>query len=167
VYGMARQAGGIARIHSRPGKGTTVSMFLPLMEAAVQPDAARVSLTATRAAAATILVIDDDADVRRFLADSLDSLGFAVVQAEDGPAGLEALGRASPDLVILDYAMPGMTGAEVAENIRARHQHLPIVFASGYADTSALDRVAEDAIVLRKPFGIDELQHAIHTVLGR
>jgi CheY-like chemotaxis protein len=168
VYGMARQAGGIARVQSQPGHGSTVSMFLPRTEAAVQPDAEHTSAPAEpRSASATILVIDDDPDVRRFLADTLDSLGFAVVQAEDGATGLAALARHPPDLVILDYAMPGMTGAEVAQTVRAHSKELPILFATGYADTKALDSVAEDAMVLRKPFGVDELQRAVRGALGR
>jgi CheY-like chemotaxis protein len=143
-------------------------MFLRRTEAAVQPDPEHTSIGAEpRTASATILVIDDDPDVRRFLADTLDSLGFAVVQAEDGPAGLAAFARHPPDLVILDYAMPGMTGAEVAQSVRAHTKDLPILFATGYADTKALDHVAEDAMVLRKPFGVDELHRAVRGALGR
>jgi len=165
VYAMARQAGGIARIRSAPGEGTTVSMILPLTEfqpEASQPGAARQE---NRAKTATILVIDDDPDVQRFLADSLDGFGYAVVQAKDGPTGLEALARSTPDLVILDYAMPGLTGAEVAQTIGEKNPHLPIIFASGYAETSAIDEAGERRRILRKPFRLDELQEAVFEAL--
>jgi PAS domain S-box-containing protein len=167
VYAMARQAGGIARIRSSPGRGATVSIFLPVTHAAPQAIAALAEQADAHPAAATILVIDDDRDVRRFLADSLDSFGYAVLQAEDGPAGLDALARHAPDLAIIDYAMPGMTGAEVAQQIRMNKPGMPIIFASGYAETSALDGVTENATVLRKPFRVSELQNAVRTALGQ
>ncbi|MBV9062898.1 MAG: response regulator, partial [Alphaproteobacteria bacterium] len=160
VYGMARQAGGVARIDSEPGRGTSVSIFLPVTEAVAEGTPKPQAVLEAHAGPATILVIDDDRDVRRFMSETLDALGYAVLQAEDGPAGLEML-RLSPDLVILDYAMPGMTGAEVAQKLRATHPALPIVFASGYADTSALDGAIPGAAVLRKPFRVGELQDAI------
>jgi CheY-like chemotaxis protein len=167
VYAMARQAEGSVRIQTSPGEGTTVTFYLPTTQAAAQPEASDRAVEPEQHAAATVLVIDDDGDVRRFLADSLDSFGYVVVQAKDGPSGLEALAQSKPDLVIVDYAMPGMTGAEVAEHIRRNHDGLPIVFASGYADTVAIEAVAEDSMVLRKPFRIDELQLAIQTALRR
>jgi PAS domain S-box-containing protein len=169
VYAMARQAGGIARIRSRPEGGTAVSIFLPRTLAEAQSDAARPdSAEQFSAPSASILVIDDDQDVRRFLTDSLDSFGYAVFQAEDGTAGLDALSRLSPDLIILDYAMPGMTGAEVAQKVRLRAPNLPIIFASGHADTSALDAVMHhNSIVLRKPFRVEALQEAILAALQR
>jgi PAS domain S-box-containing protein len=167
VYGMARQAGGAARIKSEPGRGTTVSIFLRLTEGNAQRSTAQPEHMESPALSGTILVIDDDQDVRRFLADSLDQLGYAVLEADGGAAGLELLGRSSPDLVILDYAMPGITGAAVAQKIRALRPQLPIVFASGYADTSALDHGAQDAPMLRKPFRVSELHDAIRTALQR
>jgi PAS domain S-box-containing protein len=163
VYGMARQAGGIARIRSTAGQGTTISIFLPITDAAARPDIAHSDNGHARSAvSATILVVDDDADVRRFLADALDALGYAVMLAEDGPSCLDTLSRSLPDLMIVDYAMPEMTGAEVAHKARARHPGLPILFASGYAETSALEDALDGGTqVLRKPFRMNELQDAI------
>ena len=94
------------------------------------------------AASATVLVIDDDAAVRRFLTDSLDALGYRVAEAEDGHVGLRALESVRPDVMVVDFAMPGMNGAEVAKAAWARLPKLPIVFASGYADTAAIEEVA-------------------------
>jgi CheY-like chemotaxis protein len=111
--------------------------------------------------------VDDDADVRRFLVDSLDALGYRAVAAADGPAGLAALDRAAPDALILDFAMPGMNGAELAAAMRARRPGLPIVFATGYAETQAIEALAgKETPVLRKPFGIDELQTVLASVFA-
>jgi PAS domain S-box-containing protein len=168
VYGMARQAGGIARLVSKPGEGTTVRIFLKTTNANPQRDAARDEGGQTHAQKpAVILIVDDDVDVRRFLGNSLDALGYQVVQAENGAEGLAALARATPDMVIVDYAMPGMTGTEMAQKARVTHPSLPIVFASGYAETSALETVAVDkTLILRKPFRINELQDAVARALA-
>ena len=169
VYGMACQAGGIARIRTAPGEGTTVSIFLRQTSAAAIDQFVRGENREARVPApATILVVDDDPDVRRFLSDSLDSLGYAVIEAEDGQAGLLALGQEVPGLMLVDYAMPGMTGAELARRVRALHPELPILFVSGYAETSALENVlGEDTLILRKPFRINELQVAVAGALHR
>ena len=83
-------------------------------------------------------------------------------------AGLDVLGRIKPDLMIVDYAMPGMTGTELSERARAIHDALPIIFASGYAETRALERAADDrTFALRKPFRLSELQRALTRALGR
>ncbi len=119
------------------------------------------------APSATVLVVDDDPDLRRVLAASLEVLGYAVVEAEDGPSGLAMLRAHAPDLAIVDFAMPGMTGAEVARAARVLRPDLPIVFASGYADTDAiLDVAGPSARLLRKPFRVDELQSAVAAALA-
>ncbi|HEX2554630.1 MAG TPA: PAS domain S-box protein [Microvirga sp.] len=167
VYGIAKQAGGTVRIESRPGAGTIVRIVLPRTRAAVE---ARAASPADEAApsedGATILVVDDDRDIRRMLVASLVALGYGVLEAPDGPAGLAALEAGSPDLMMVDFAMPGMNGAEVAKAARERRPDLPIVFASGYADTAAIEAVAgNDALILRKPFRIDDLQAVLTTAL--
>ena len=163
VYGIAKQGGGTARISTSPGQGTTVSLLLPRTEAQPDPDEAPgFSTPVVRESAARILVIDDDEDVRRMMADSIEALGFDVVEAADGRSGLRALEREIPDLVLVDFAMPEMNGAEVAEAIRRMLPDLPIIFVSGFSDTAAIEQVAGGAIpMLRKPFRIDELQAMI------
>ena len=168
VYGIARQAGGAVRIDSRPGEGTTVRILLPTTHAATRTHADEPAEEAAAAGdSALILVVDDDADIRRVLVDSLDALGYRVLEAQDGPAGLHAL-DAAPDLMILDFAMPGMNGAEVARAARERRPDLPIVFASGYADTAAIDAaIGDGGVVLRKPFRIHDLQAVVAEALSR
>ncbi len=168
VYGIARQAGGIARISSAPGKGTTVRLILPRSETVPDGEADQVHEAADAAARpATVLVIDDDNDLRHVLIDALEALGYRAEQAADGPSGLAAIERVRPDLVVLDFAMPGMNGAEVARAAWERWPELPIVFASGYSDTAAIERVAgAGATLVRKPFRIEELQNVLTGALA-
>jgi len=165
VYASARQAGGTARIQSEPGAGTVVRMYLPRSDAVDTPaerrDRARLS---SPARSASVLVVDDDPDVRNFLVASLNSLGYQTRVAEDGYAGLAALEQSTPDAMILDFAMPGISGADVARVARARHPDLPIIFASGHFDTAAIADIAGTRTpMLRKPFRVDELE----VVLGQ
>lgn len=169
VYSMARQAGGTARIDSAPGRGTSVRILLRRAEPPAPPPGehgAEGREEERGARGATILVVDDDEDVRGWLATALGLAGYRVTTAEDGPAGLRAL-EAGADLLLVDFAMPGMNGAEVIEAARARRPDLPVVLATGYADTGAIERVAgTDLTVLRKPFELEELEAAIAARLG-
>jgi CheY-like chemotaxis protein len=117
---------------------------------------------------ATVLVVDDDADVRQFLVESLQTFGYHVLEAEDGYAGLSVLAKSSPHLAIIDYAMPSLTGVEMVRELRLKRPDLPILFTSGYAETAeieeALDKITS---VLRKPFEISKLQQIISELLQR
>ncbi len=168
VYGMARQAGGGAAIRSIAGTGTTVTLLLRCTSA-LEPEAdeARGAAAKVPARPATVLVVDDDPDVRRFLADTLGDIGYTIIEAESGDQALGLLGRTRPDLIIVDYAMPEMNGAELADEARRRHPDVPILFASGYADSAAIETaVGPDALLLRKPFRIDELEAAVAAAIG-
>ena len=167
VYGIARQSGGTIRIESEVGAGTKVHLLIPAAaspeapETEEEPDATP-PLAASLSHGANVLVIDDDSDVRAFLADSLQSLGHSVIEAEDGERGLAELERHRPDLVLLDYAMPGMNGADVARAARRLQPDLPIVFVTGYAETDRLEAaLGPDVPVLRKPFTLAQLAAAV------
>ena len=169
VYGMARQAGGTAEIQSTVGFGTSVTVLLPRSTATASPskDPSVTEVMSGLRHQSKILVVDDDPEVRRVLIDSLEVLGFQVVAAEDGPSGLRALAAESPDLMVVDFAMPGMNGAQLAELARSERPGLPIIFASGYADTSAVEAAAGvSSTILRKPFDINELEAALRALLN-
>ena len=167
VYGTLRQSGGAARIESTPGRGTVVRLYLRRTDALPRRLDEQDAIDRVQEAAATILVVDDDPDVRAFLTESLDSLGYATVVVEGGGAALKTLERLSPHVMILDFAMPGMNGAEVARRIRELRPDLPIIFASGYSETAAIRSVtSERSRVLHKPFKVHELQAALGELLA-
>jgi len=168
VYGMARQSGGAARIESAPGKGTSVKLMFRKAEEAVVETALSTQEpvgAAVPMAPISVLVIDDDPDVRAFIVASLEEQGYRVRQASDGREGLAAMEREVPDLVVLDFIMPGMSGAEVAHQIRALRPDQPILFVSGYSETEAVKRTAPNAPLLAKPFRSDALQKAVRGAL--
>jgi PAS domain S-box-containing protein len=170
VYGIARQAGGTLRIESKEGKGTRVHILLPATDAAASDRATAATEARPPGASggATILVIDDDGDVRAFLANSLEGLGHKVVSAASGEEGLRCLAEAAPDLALIDYAMPGMNGADVARAARGACPGLPIVFVTGFAESEQLEgALGPDVPVLRKPFSIADLVAAVEENLAR
>jgi PAS domain S-box-containing protein len=172
VYGIVRQAGGTMRIESREGEGTTVRLLLPRASVDAVEDAPGEGQAGAAGVAtgggARIFVVDDDEDVREFLADALISLGHRVETLAGGAATLAALDEGAPDLVLVDFAMPGMNGAELARAIRARLPDLPIVFVTGFAESDQLEgALGPDVPVLRKPFGIDDLSAMVAGQLTR
>jgi PAS domain S-box-containing protein len=166
VYGVARQSGGTARIDSTPGEGTCVRLYFRRAE---QPAEDNIEAAGKRKKAArrkaSVLVVDDDPDVRDFICASLSDFGYAVREAADGDAGLEAFKRQRPDLVVLDYAMPGLSGSEVAARMLRDVPGQPILFVSGYSETEAIRSAAPGAPLLAKPFLPDALDAAVRECL--
>jgi len=167
VYGMAQQSGGAARIVSEPGVGTTVEIWLRTARAARELPAPPPVRLPAPTAPARILIVEDDDFVRESMVSSLEALGHTVTQAADGEAGLAALQQAQPDLLITDYLMPGMTGAELMRRTRTMFPELPMIIATGYADMKAIEEVIRDDIVLRKPFQLAELAVSVGQALER
>ena len=171
VYGIAKQSGGSATIESEPGRGTTVRLMLPLLErSAVQLEEYRAldhsaSVPLGRSSD-VVLVVDDDSMVRGSLVEMLRSLGYRVLEAPHGRAGLDLLReQPNPHVMIVDYVMPGMSGAEVALAARSDYPALPILFSTGYADTEALQGELADLPILRKPFRLAELASSVANAL--
>jgi len=169
VYGIAHQFSGTVKIESEVGVGTAIHILLPSAGAADRPaDASEDGIRVAAHPGAEILIVDDDADVRNFLAGTLESLGYRVKAAESGDEGLRLLAQHEPDMMLVDYAMPGLNGADVARAARDRCPRLPIVFVTGYADTEALkDAIGPDAPMLHKPFGARELASAVDRQLAQ
>jgi PAS domain S-box-containing protein len=170
VYGMARQSGGTARIVSKPGVGTTVQLLLRLAEQQAVASGAT-DLQAERgvggAADASILVIDDDPDVRGFIVATLEEQGYRVREASDGRKGLKTFRDERPDLVVLDFIMPGLSGADVAKRMLRDVPGQPILFVSGYSETEAVREAAPNAPLLTKPFRPDALESAVRAGLTK
>ncbi len=166
VYGIARQCGGAARIESELGTGTRIDIWLPLAEAeAAHPIEGPRAVTAAHGHGEKILVVDDDPDVRRFIVQCLEALDYEVSEAEDGEAGLACLMKDRPQLLVVDFAMPGLNGAAVAAKARAHCPTLPVILVTGYADTRAVEKVVGDDWVIRKPFKVEELALALRRAL--
>lgn len=167
VLGFAKQSGGGMRIESRVGEGTSVKIYLPrARHIAVPVPSEPIGVTQRSAKGAVILLVDDDSAVREVTASILRGLGYVVIEVASGGGALDLLDRdAQIDLVILDFAMPGMNGMEVARQMRAKVPSRPILFITGYADTSALGDIGETQIV-RKPFIGNELADKVQFALA-
>jgi signal transduction histidine kinase len=166
VYGIARQSGGDLRIESSPGRGTTVRILLPEARRAAQPESGMTADPASVPGAGqdqlhTVLVIDDDEDVRRIFVEGLEAFGYRVHEAANGPIALDMLEQGlNVDVAVVDFAMPTMNGAALAQAAWRLRPGLAIVFASGYADTATFGTLP-GTIILRKPVQIGELADAI------
>jgi DNA-binding response OmpR family regulator len=165
VYGITKQCGGDARIASIAGRGTTVSLWFKRSAGDVLAAVDREVATAGARRSGRIILIDDDSDVRSLVHELLTELGYDVESADHGEAGLRLLAETVPDLLIIDFAMPGMNGAEIASAVRRNNPKVPILFLSGYADSSALEAAVGNVPLLRKPFRPAELVAAVQIAI--
>ena len=165
VYGIARQAGGTARIESEEGRGTMVQLWLPMRERVVSESEAVSAVEQKVEGIKRILVVEDDTEVRGMLVDSLKMLGYVVTEASDGSAGLGRLAGDKPDLLMVDFAMPGMNGIDVISAARKVRDDLPVILATGYADVDISRLAVRRCSILRKPFQLDELARTVRLSL--
>lgn len=164
VHGLAAQLGGAIAISSRPGAGTTVELWLPTADEAVQAPDWRPSGVAL-ATAGTALLVDDEELVRMSTADMLSDLGYKVIDTSSAEEALQLLEKGlAPDLVVTDHLMPGMTGADLAREVRTRHPHIGVLLVSGYAE---VEEVAPDLPRLTKPFRQQELAACVAEFTAR
>jgi len=169
IYGFVRQSGGTATIDSAPGEGTTVALYLPRAAAPPVEESARARRPGRRGAGKTILVVEDQADVRDVIETSLHNLGYRVLTASDGVAARHVLESNQPiDLLLSDVVMPrGVSGLDLAEEARRRRQRLKVVLVSGYLrDNQGRVPAASGMTFLEKPFREAELADAVASALG-
>ena len=158
VHGLALQLNGQLKLASAVGEGTTADLWIPVSTSQSLEKEQDVAVADARndAGPKRILLVDDDALIAMSSADMLTDLGHEVVEAHSGKEALSLIdGGATFDLVITDYSMPGMTGAELAKAVRDRLPSLPIVLASGYVDFPS--GVELEVARLSKPYSQDEL----------
>jgi CheY-like chemotaxis protein len=156
VFGLAKQSGGGVTIDTAVGRGTTITVYLPRADAtAAAPSIAVAAPTTAPRPDLVVLVVDDDDAVREVTAGILHDLGYQVFEAGSGGAALDMFNN-RVDAVVLDFAMPGLNGADLAKELRSRRPDVPILFATGYADAEALADTPDDRIV-RKPFRANDL----------
>jgi signal transduction histidine kinase len=165
VFGLAEQSGGALRLESTPGCGTKVCLWLPIAAEAPTPQKFAISV-AQRTPPATILFVDDDLLIAGSTVALLEDLGHVVVEANSGTAALELLAAGlEADLLITDYAMPGMTGLELGREVKRLRPQLPILLATGFAELKGAE--AADLPRLAKPYTQDELAVQIGRLLRR
>ena len=169
VFGFAKQSGGDVVVESTVGHGASFTLYLPR---AVEPDEQKAAVddgpVQTLGEGACILVVEDNAEVGTFATAALAELGYETVLAIDGHSALVELGTDGErfDVVFSDVVMPGMSGVELAQEIRRKYPALPIILTSGYSDVLA--RTGTDGFeLLHKPYSIDELSRALRKVSNR
>ncbi|MFQ6160868.1 MULTISPECIES: PAS domain S-box protein [Sinorhizobium] len=169
VYGFVKQSGGQIRLYSEPDRGTSVRLFLPAAQGENQSAQAGASeeeaLEPMPRGHETILVVEDDARVRRVVVARLRDAGYSVIEAEAGTQALQMLAKhPEVSLVFTDMIMPGgMDGGELAEHVRAMRPDAKMLFTSGYAEPSAAGRAAGSW--LQKPYTAKDLALRLRELL--
>lgn len=170
VYGFIKQSGGSITVHSEINKGTTFKVYLPVSEQLSEPSVIPVHPEQNTKFQGTVLVVEDDDEVRSVAAQILIGAGFEVITAKDGNMGLE-LFNSHPeiDLVFSDIIMPGgMSGIEMAKLILQKMPNKPILLVTGYTDKKLDNKIPnqKNIICLPKPFDADELPKVIDSLIG-
>lgn len=168
VYGFARQSGGHVRIDSKPGEGTSVTIYLPASDGQGEDVASRPA-AAREGRGQTVLVVEDDPSVRLLVCEVLTELRYVAVEAGNASEAIPILqSPRSIDLMVSDVGLPGMNGRQLAEIAREHRPELPILFVTGYAE-NAVERsgfLGPDMDMITKPFALDALAAKIDEMMG-
>ncbi|MDO9417694.1 ATP-binding protein [Pararhizobium sp.] len=167
IHGLALQLKGALRLTSTPGKGTRAELWLPTTDMPARqdlPDASEVTAMTDLKTRITIMIVDDDALIAMSIVDMLEDLGHDVIETNSGAQALEVLQTGKPiDLMITDYSMPGMTGAELSKAALAMRPGMPILIATGYANLPPGEDI--DLPRIGKPYTQDQLESEIAKIL--
>jgi CheY-like chemotaxis protein len=170
VYGFVRQSGGHVRMYSELGEGTTVKLYLPRAVSAVREEGVAPQAPRADGGPETILVVEDDKDLRVYSVATLRELGYTVLEAETGRAALAVLEACDVDLLFTDVVLPdGMNGRALADEAKRRRPGLRILFTTGYTRNAIVHHGRLDAGVdlLGKPFTFEDLARKVRQALDR
>jgi PAS domain S-box-containing protein len=171
VYGIVKQSSGYIWVYSEPGLGTTFKVYLPrVYEKAVAADGTKKEKRDYFGNQETVLLVDDEPDVRSAAREFLEGKGYRILEAENGAGALGICTgyQGSIEILITDLMMPGMKGPELAAKVSKLHPEIKTVYMSGYNDQSKdFEDLDRDAVFLHKPFSLNTLAQTVHSVLHR
>jgi PAS domain S-box-containing protein len=169
VYGFAKQSGGVVRIHSELGHGTTVSIYLPIVKDLSPPVPTNTPRTLGEKLSGTVLVVDDEVDLLEVALVYLAEMGLTAFAANDGASALEMIvERGEIDLMVTDIVMPGgMNGAELVERASVLCPNLKIIYSSGFTAEALAEKTMTliDGPLLRKPYQREEFAAIVRSVM--
>jgi two-component system cell cycle sensor histidine kinase/response regulator CckA len=170
VYGVVKQSGGFVWVYSELGKGTSFKIYLPRVDQPIDATGATVSYAEAPRGTETVLLAEDEADVRELAREFLVAAGYTVIEARNGQEALKlAAERAEEiDLLVSDLVMPGMTGQQLAALLQQQDSSLRVIFMSGYSEHAAAEaaQAGSSVRILTKPFNRMALLRTIREVLG-
>jgi two-component system cell cycle sensor histidine kinase/response regulator CckA len=170
VYGVVKQSGGFIWVYSEIGKGTSFKMYLPRVDQPIDVAGASLTYAEVPRGTETVLLAEDEADVRELAREFLEAAGYTVIEARNGQEALKlAAERAEEiDLLVSDLVMPGMTGQQLAALLQQQDSALRVIFMSGYSEHAAAEaaQAGSSVRILTKPFNRMALLRTIREVLG-
>lgn len=167
-YGIIRQAHGFIWVYSEPGQGTTFKVYLPRVMAAKDVEVVA-PVPAAIGGSETILLAEDNEQVRRLAVRTLQELGYRVVACNSAEEALESMGELTIDLLITDVILPGLNGKALAERVTEAQPNVRVLFMSGYSENAIVHHgVLEEGVeLLQKPFSPPDLARRVREILER
>jgi two-component system, cell cycle sensor histidine kinase and response regulator CckA len=172
VYGIVKQSGGYVWVYSEPGRGTSFKVYLPRI--VDETPLAHLDIPskghANPRGSETVLLVEDEKGVRELAREYLKMIGYNVIEAENGHAALElaAMQEGKIDLLMTDVVMPGISGRELSQRMKAVRPDIQVLFMSGYTDQAVVNHgiLETDAVLLQKPFTLNALALKLREILG-
>jgi CheY-like chemotaxis protein len=168
AYGVIKQSGGYIWVDSRPGKGSTFYGFLPRVDGVADIPGLAPAEAAPGFAGETILLVEDQEAVRQLMREILEMSGYLILEAASGKDALRISGEheAPIRLMVTDVVMPGMSGTDLRDRLRAQRPHMKVLYISGYADDALhADALDANAAFLQKPVKAADLERTVRKLL--
>jgi CheY-like chemotaxis protein len=171
IYGFVRQSGGQVRIYTEVGKGTTMCLYLPRYAGAPNEETSETAVEPDKGFGETVLVVDDEPNIRMLVSEVLTENAYRVLEAHDGASALNIIDSGQQvDLLITDVGLPGsLNGRQIADAARAKLPALRVLFITGYAENAAIGNghLESGMEVLTKPFRMTALAAKARQILDR